>query len=269
MKNSIAKILSFILIVFFAWSAQPAHAQRERYDSATVDTSDEEYDEEEEDTFEESSEWEDKDKSKTVVPIQRIISSDSISKLKAQPEFAYMRYLDSALKAYQNTAIEQPPTQSDIEIETPSVLDSGAVRFVFYAGAIALVLFVLYRLFFGAGVFTRNRSQEMPEIELEETPDETDLEKSLRMALSKKDYRLAVRYLFLQTLYGLGERGVLNLSTDKTNYQYMTELSSKKYANEFAQLSLQYEYVWFGNFPVTETRFATIQQQHKQFLKQI
>ena len=208
----------------------------------------------------------DTNSSTEILPAIRSIASDTIAAIKSNPEFGYMTSIDSLLRARQKKKDNLPEQVTD---NSPSIWDSGIVKLICWAVAIGLVGFVLYRLFLGGGVFFRNKKQELPLVELEDTPDDHNLEKALQQAISKQDYRMATRYLFLITLSRLGEKGVLQLSTEKTNYQYAAELADKPYANRFAKLSLQYEYVWFGGFIINQTQFATLQQQHQQFLKEI
>ncbi len=204
-------------------------------------------------------------------PYSRVISADTIAAYKKNASFGYMAYLDSMLRADEKARQAQPPPKEVMIEDSPSVWDLGIVKLLCYLVAIGLVGFVIYKLFIGQGLFFRNKksTSAVPAVELDEVINESDLEKALRTAISKKDYRLGVRYLFLMTLQRLGDRGALQLSTDKTNYQYATELSGKSYAVRFAQLSLQYEYVWFGNFNISESQFSALQQQHQQFLKEI
>jgi hypothetical protein len=255
----LATALFFVLLLPVRYS----FAQREAPDSIStiIDTATSE------DAYEEENETE---AGTPISPIARNIPADSIRQLKNQPAFSYMSTLDSTLRAMQKARENQPPPPVQNEPENvPSLWDSGLVKLLCYLVAIGLVGFVLYKLFLGQGMFFRSRSKPLPAVELDEAPDETDLEKSLRQAMAKRDYRLAVRYLFLLTLNRLGEKGILQLSPDKTNYQYATELAGKPYASRFARLSLQYEYVWFGQFPIDEPQFITMQQQHQQFLKEI
>ncbi len=207
------------------------------------------------------------DSSIEILPVIRTIAEDTITAIKHQPDFLYMTYMDSLLRARQREKENMP--EQEVDDSSPTIWDLGIVKFICWAAAIGLVGFVLYRLFLGGGFFFRNKKQELPAVELEDAPDESDLEKGLQQAIAKQDYRMASRYLFLITLGRLGEKGALNLSTEKTNYQYTAELAGKPYANRFAKLSLQYEYVWFGGFPINQAQFTMLQQQHQQFLKEI
>lgn len=210
---------------------------------------------------------EDLESNTEILPVMRTISADSMAAIKRRSDFFYMTYLDSLLRARQKEKDNQP--EEVREDDTSSVWDTGIVKLICWSVAIGLVGFVLYKLFLGGGLFFSNKKQELPAVHLEDTPDDSDLEKALQQAIKKEDYRMATRYLFLITLNRLGEKGALQLSTEKTNYQYATELAGKPYANQFAKLSLPYEYVWFGGFTINQQQFAALQQQHQQFLKEI
>jgi hypothetical protein len=270
MKNPLHRFLLLLLLAMLL-QVPVGHCFAQTEDTAivaplTVDTSEEAYEEDYEDEVEET-----ESSGTNIVPYIRTIPADTMAAFKRNSSFTYIAYLDSMLRDEQRKRDSAPKQQQEEVVdEGPSIWESGFVKLLFYIVAFGLVGFVLYKLFIGQGIFFRNKRQNtIPTVELEETPDESDLEKALRTAIGRKDYRLGTRYLFLMTLQHLGERGIVQLSSDKTNYQYALELSNKPYANHFAQLSLQYEYVWFGNFPVSEQQFNIIQQQHQQFLKQV
>lgn len=262
------KFLSHYLLVFIFTAAQLlpvvfCHAQSTDTAYNPVDTVSE-YNNENDISVKEDK---DEESDTEIEPVLRTIPADTITAIKANPDFIYITYLDSLLRAVQK-AKDNKPVEKEPE-SSFSFWDLGIVKFICWAVAIGLVGFVLYKLFLSQGVFYTNKKQALPAVELEDTPDENNLERALQQAIKKGDYRMATRYLFLVTLSRLGEKGILQLSTEKTNYQYATELSNKPYANRFAQLSLQYEYVWFGGFTINENQFTTLQQQHQQFLKEI
>ncbi|MES2773279.1 MAG: hypothetical protein V4722_03795 [Bacteroidota bacterium] len=218
---------------------------------------DEEYDEETTESGEE------------IVPILRQVSNDSIMSIKKDKGFAYMSYLDSMLRAEQEARKRKPVEQERVDY-SPSFWNSDIVKILFWGIAIAVVVFVLFKLFKGdGGIFTTNKSLELPKVATDDEVPENDLEGLLQRSIRNGNYRLATRYQFLKTIGRLGERGILKLSTDKTNYQYASEIHGKPYANSFARLCLQYEYVWFGEFAVNQQQFETIQKEHQQFLKEI
>ena len=105
------------------------------------------------------------------------------------------------------------------------------------------------------------------EVASEETTSDPDT--LLRNAIKNRNYRLAVRYLYLQVLGKLAERKLIEINSNKTNYEYVNEVRKHKFANEFASLTLKYEYVWYGEYPVDEKLFEQIQGSFHQFNKNI
>jgi len=193
------------------------------------------------------------------------LNSDSITALKNDKDFYYMAYLDSLLKA-ERQVVRKPETKS----RSISFWNLDFVKYAFWAIAIAIVGFVLYKLFLQNGsLFRTNKKQRLPDLETNDDIVAEDIESHLQRAIKNGNFRLATRYQFLKTLSALGDKGVLQLSSDKTNYQYASELRQKSYANLFARISLQYEYVWFGKFDINAEQYAGIQQQHQEFLRQI
>ena len=84
-------------------------------------------------------------------------------------------------------------------------------------------------------------------------------------AVTNKNYRLAIRYRYLQTLQMLAGNRLLQFSVDKTNYQYVNELRGKPYHNDFAAITLNYEYVWYGNFDISEDVYNKLFTEYKTF----
>lgn len=83
-----------------------------------------------------------------------------------------------------------------------------------------------------------------------------DYEKQIAEAISKRDYRLAVRLWFLRTLKSFSDKELVNWKIDKTNSDYYYELSGTAYQKEFGEVSNVYDYIWYGEFPVDESSYS-------------
>ena len=99
-----------------------------------------------------------------------------------------------------------------------------------------------------------------------------DLSSLIEKSIQDKNYRLAVRYYYLWAMKMLNEAQLIEFNIDKTNQDYTEELSkrnnfSRDRLSLFIQCTHYYEYLWFGNFAVTETAFLTIEKTFKDFLK--
>lgn len=196
------------------------------------------------------------------------IINDSAEVLKKSPDFAYAKNLDSILKQLQKKQLteekREPPTNSWLEV----FFFSPITKFFFWGLACLFIGFILHRLFFTEGFFQRRTVST----NLTVLPDEdehlsatTDYTKLIAQAFTSNNFRLAVRYHYLQTLQKLAAKGEIQFAVDKTNYQYVRELIDKPYKNQFARLTLIYEYAWYGGFATDEILFAAIQTNFKNF----
>ena len=80
---------------------------------------------------------------------------------------------------------------------------------------------------------------------------------------------LPPRYLYLQSLKKLSDNELILFSPDKTNRIYVKELSDRIYQSEFAYLTLNYEYVWYGKFAINLSRYEQLKEQFILFNKKI
>lgn len=64
----------------------------------------------------------------------------------------------------------------------------------------------------------------------------------------KGDTRSCVRLYFLLTLKVLKNNDLINWLPDKTNSEYLNEITDQVLRNQFSYLSYLYEYVWYGEF---------------------
>ena len=103
-----------------------------------------------------------------------------------------------------------------------------------------------------AGLDYENLGENIHEINFDTAVDE---------AADERNFRLAVRLLYLQTLKRLTDAGKIDYKPDKTNRQYVYELINSPLQTHFEGLTRQFEYVWYGDFPIDEARFTEIRHQ--------
>ena len=133
----------------------------------------------------------------------------------------------------------------------------------------ALVIWLLYKADVLGNIFpNRSKNQGLGYETLDENIHEINFTDRLNQAIEGRSYRLAVRLLYLQTLKRLTDNGLINWQVNKTNRQYAHELTGSALRPGFDRLTTQFEYVWYGDFPVDEDRFGTIRQQFQEFNSQ-
>jgi Domain of unknown function (DUF4129) len=191
-----------------------------------------------------------------------VYPSDSVRSFRSQKDFAYIKTLDSLLKKRQELFLEQEQKQTN----TKRVNVFPAIEILLWALLIAALLFVLYRVFLSdRGLFASPLRNKKMQLEEEQLTDDVYLEQQLQLAIKERNYRLGIRFLYLQSLNKLAEREWLQLSPDKTNYQYVRELARPQLKNTFARITLHYEYAWYGDFVIEKHVFEPIRKEFEQF----
>ena len=135
-------------------------------------------------------------------------------------------------------------------------------------------LYFLFRYLLGVNLLNwRTKKQyNQPKIYLNEEErilQEENIEDLMNQAIRDNDYRLAVRYLYLNALKKLSDKKLIDWKPDKTNRQFVKELANHPLSDLFSKLSLIYEYVWYGkNFPKASD-FDQLRNEYSNFIKQI
>ena len=203
---------------------------------------------------------------------QLFITKDNARALKNERQLAYAQKLDSLLKDLQKKQAANLTTTTNRFSFLISFFSSSITQIVFWLLAAFLVVFIIVKLFFAEGFFLRqSATARVKPLQEEEKHDpvSVDYTRLLNTAISNRDYRLAVRYLYLQSLQNLIVAGAITYSQDKTNYQYLMEINNQPYRQEFSLLTLHYEYAWYGDFLMDEAGFTVLQKKFISFNKQV
>jgi len=197
----------------------------------------------------------------------REISADTILRIKKDKGFYYQSWLDSLLKADElKLENKKPPPSPDLSFLKTFI---NIFKIVLWILAGGLLLFILYKLFFGnTAIFLKTKKNIDVSIDLKEEqipPDRYD--KLIKKAELEGDYRSAVRFLHLQALYNLSQKGYIQLGLDKTNYQYINELMNRQTdaARLFTDLTYRYEYIWYGEYPISAFMYSSLRASFESF----
>lgn len=146
------------------------------------------------------------------------------------------------------------------------------IRLLPYIIVIGIILFVgwlFYKLNPGSKLL---KSKEAPEVfftEEEEIIKSKNIHDLIQKALANRNYRLAVRYYYLLILKRLAEAELINYEFDKTNSDYLLETQGAGVHPDFAKATNLYDYIWYGNFEVTETDYTKAQNTFQHLEGQI
>jgi hypothetical protein len=182
----------------------------------------------------------------------RIISDDVLDKYKNDPEFNYERIPNEAddwITKVKNWIRQQLIILSSSKTYS-TLLD------VLYYGLMVVAILLIVRGLIKADrrglLFGKLKSDEINIVESEEDINTINFDELIARAIDNKQYKLAIRYLFLKSLKLLSEKGLIELRNNKTNYQYINEIKHNQIAEAFRVTTNMFEWIWYGDFPVDE-----------------
>lgn len=190
----------------------------------------------------------------------RRLSPEEVTKLRNDDDFWYANYVFSK---------EKPETNN---------YDTGSRRSRVYDAllwVVAIVGFVAFLVIYLAnsnvGMFRRSRNVMIDD---DANPELDDIfginyEKEIEKAVNAGNYRLGVRLLFLRLLRHLSDKNVIQYKQDRTNFDYLMQLSNTAWYNPFMRLARHYEYVWYGKFPIEQKQFDIIRNEFNNLERQL
>lgn len=144
------------------------------------------------------------------------------------------------------------------------------LKYFFIGAGVAIIIYIIIKLVGAEHIFSK-RSKEtiLPYDVITENIHDIDYDQELNRLISEGKYRLAVRLLYLQSLKKLSDAQIIQWQPDKTNYNYLMEISKPELRNNFSRLTIQFDYIWYGDFPVDINNFQPINQLFNEFKTQI
>jgi hypothetical protein len=197
----------------------------------------------------------------------RNFNPSAIEKYKADPAFRY-DMVHEATRSWWANFWRWLWQKIDNIFETETGMQVTKTMFIIIA-IIVLVMAVLALTGMGkAGLFgKKNKEDALGYAVLEDDIHAIDFNAAIADAVNERNYRFAVRLLYLQTLKNLTDAGLINWQLNKTNITYVNELNGNEYQQNFRNLTRQFESNWYGDLPIELTEFTEVREQFNQFNK--
>lgn len=129
-----------------------------------------------------------------------------------------------------------------------------AVLFIF-----VLIIIITKTRFYR--IFYSGKAIQNPGIEIASADDApVDLDKAIRKQVEQKQFRLAIRLLYIKVISQLRLREYILFSQEKTNVDYLRELTQPKLKSEFAAVTSIYNHVWYGDIEIAEDQFLRFEK---------
>jgi hypothetical protein len=207
-----------------------------------------------------------------------IAESDTITEVKkSEPnvelkKFDEKRWENLTKDLDYNEAVKKKERPKD-PLEMPKFnFNPMAVKVVVVTLVIIALVFLLWKIF-GNAKFLKNKKIKGGEFsfldEAEDNLKESDLERFLREALEKKQYKVAVRIYYLMSIKELMQQNFIVWKKNKTNFEYLTEMRERKEFEHFRSLTRAFEIVWYGDVEIEEKEFGILSPSFSSFINSI
>ena len=199
----------------------------------------------------------------------RLVAEKRIEEYKNDPDFNYNNEQpepDDWISKIKNWIEEQLAGMNS------SKTFSTIIDYLYY-GLMFLALILIVRGLIGADrrgiIFGKINKEELKLVESEEEISSLNFDQLITSAIDSKNFKLAVRYLFLKSLQQLSENAIIELRNNKTNYQYLSEIKNNQIANVFQKTTSLFEWVWYGNFPVDDKILKSSRNEFNQLFEML
>ena len=132
---------------------------------------------------------------------------------------------------------------------------------VIFIGLLGWYLFQNNILKKKGGIFKGGKENE----QMAENIFDINYHKEIESAIRSENYRLAVRLMFLRLLKNLSQKNIIQYKQDRTNFDYLAQLSPGSYYTDFFRLARDYEYTWYGKFDINKEMFGIIKNDFENF----
>lgn len=125
-----------------------------------------------------------------------------------------------------------------------------------------IILFVIYLIVKaimnreGKWIFGRSNNKKIIDYnDIEQNIHIVNFQQLIQEALSQGNKRLAIRYYYLWLLKKMTDKNIIEWDIEKTNSDYSYEIRNEKLKEDFSYLSYLYNYIWYGEFELTDDAF--------------
>ncbi len=91
----------------------------------------------------------------------------------------------------------------------------------------------------------------------------------IESALEKRQFALAIRYKYLYALQSMEEKGIIVWESQKTDSDYLREISNPKVQSAFEEITNWYRFVWFGKRAIDGKLFQDVDKAFERFKMQL
>lgn len=205
----------------------------------------------------------------------RRVPDGKVKKLKSDENYWYVDQVPSGDRESSPPAVNQKGEKERQERITRSrqLNFPSWVRVLFWVILIGVFIALLIWFLATSDIRLFRKKPRPVEEQVGEQPTEDifemNFEREIQKAIGTKNYRLAVRLMYLRTLRDLSNRNLINYTHEKTNSDYLFQLTGTPYYKNFFRLTRSFDYTWYGHFELSQDGFGRIQNDFSSFKQQL
>ena len=193
-------------------------------------------------------------------PAVRTVPDSVVQKMQKDKDFAYANDMSYWKKA-------PPRRRNSFDKLLSALTQSMAVKVILYSMLIAGILYAIYQVmvvnnFF---IFSGGRRKKKGDEEADDELTNVNLDEKINEAVASKNYRHAIRFMYLKTLKLLSDNNIITLHAKSTNQDYIRQMYKHDSLAQFRHLTRIYEYVWYGEFHPSDAQFDIISTNFNRF----
>lgn len=145
-------------------------------------------------------------------------------------------------------------------------------NFIALLFVIAVVYFIVKSILNkeGGWIFGRDALSDIIDHKnVEEKLQLADFGDLIDKAKRKGDYRLVVRFYYLWLLRKMSDKNLIEWDVNKTNTDYLYEIKDKKLRDRYSYHRYVYDYIWYGEFELSEQEFHKVEISFNEILRSI
>jgi hypothetical protein len=136
---------------------------------------------------------------------------------------------------------------------------------------LGILLFLLIKFFLNVNsnalLYSKENESMVSLSEEEHIIKNEDINELIQGALKDKNYRLAIRYYYLLILRQMSEKELITWEIQKTNDDYINELTMEGLKAPFSHITRLYDHIWYGDFPIDEANYLKAENKFSALTK--
>jgi Domain of unknown function (DUF4129) len=204
--------------------------------------------------------------------VERSFDKESLERYRSDPQYRYERDKPEPPQRKPKPRSERRVHESrPVHYNGPRFAMNGLAQGIIWVLIIGAVIFVLAQLLKVNWAGLRKKKSDkakvagVGDIPVEEDVTKMEFEDLLQTAIDAGKFRVAVRLLYLRTLRQLSDERLITWRKEKTNHEYLRELKDRNLRPGFSDVTLIFEYIWYGEIPVNKDDFNLARASFIQF----